>query len=554
MSTEDVSAESAPNRAALAEDSAEDLYENAPCGYLACYPDGRIARVNQTFLAWSGYSREHLLARCRFVDLLSAGSRIYHETHYAPLLQMQGSVKAIALDLVRADGSTMPILVNAQMRTDEAGRPLAVRTTIFDATGRKQYETELLAARRRAERSAFWLTAVQRVVAELAAASAGSEVGDIIARAGTDVFGARASVLWLADDAGNHRWAAGSGAVGDSMDLAAKDLVEATILRGGDVEMVPGARIPPAFATVHAALGYGDGTLVLVPLPAPTRPLGVLALLLNPATDPEPEELGLLKTLGGQAGQALERARLYDEQRSVARTLQSSLLPRRLPVDPRLRLSACYRPALDTLSVGGDWYDAYVLDSDRVAVVVGDVVGRGVHAAAAMGQLRSAVRALTTLDSGPAVLLDRLDRFVEDVPGADTATMVYAEVDLRDGAVRYACAGHPPPVAIDPDDVATVLWDGRSTPLGVAFGVERTEGRFTLSAGARLALYTDGLVERRDESLDEGIDALAALLGSCSSRAIEGLADIVTDGAVGTGPTGDDVCLLVLAYLGTAAS
>ncbi len=552
MATEDPGGRPA-RQVPLAEDSVEDLYENAPCGYLASYPDGRIARVNQTFLVWTGYSREHLLSRCRFVDLLGVGSRIYHETHYAPLLQMQGSVKAIALDLVRADGSVMPILVNARMRTDETGRPLGVRTTVFDATDRKRYETELLAARRRAERSAFWLTAVERVVAELAAASAVAEVAAVIARAGTDAFGATASVLWLAEDAtGENRWAAGSGAVGQSLDLAADDLLGTEILRSGDVMLIPGVRDSPELATVRAALGHGDGPLVLVPLPAATRPLGLLALL-KPALDPEPEELRLLKTLGQQAGQALERARLYDEQSSVARTLQRSLLPRTLPVDPRLLLSACYRPALDSLAVGGDWYDAYFLDRDRVAVVVGDVVGRGVHAAAAMGQLRSAVRALTTLDSGPALLLDRLDRFVEDVPGADTATMIYAEVDLRDGDVRYSCAGHPPPVLIGQDGVATVLWDGRSTPLGAGFGIaERTEGRFSLAAGSRLAVYTDGLVERRDEALDEGINNLAAVLGGWSTQEFEGIADAVTDAAVGSGPTGDDVCLLVLAYLGPA--
>ncbi len=201
------------------------------------------------------------------------------------------------------------------------------------------------------------------------------------------------------------------------------------------------------------------------------------------------------------------------------------------------------------LEVGGDWYDAFLLDADRVAIVVGDVVGRGLHAAAVMGQLRSAVRALATVDSGPALLLARLDRFVEGVPAADTATLAYAEVDLRDGSVRYACAGHMPPVVVDPTGQAVVFWDGRSTPLGAHFGTAaRPEASTTLADGARLVLYTDGLVERRDQSIDEGIDALAELLGRWTDRPFDTLADGVTDAVLGSERIDDDVCLLALTY------
>src|SRR3954451_21994159 len=152
----------------LTPDSAEDLYENAPCGYLSTLPDGRIARVNQTFLTWTGYTRDQLVGQRRFVELLTPGGRIYHETHYAPLLQMQGTVRAIALDVVRADGSRMPVLVNSQLRADSAGGPIGVRHTVFDATDRRRYETELLAARRRAEQATAWVRAVEQVVADLA--------------------------------------------------------------------------------------------------------------------------------------------------------------------------------------------------------------------------------------------------------------------------------------------------------------------------------------------------------------------------------------------------
>ena len=185
-----------------------------------------------------------------------------------------------------------------------------------------------------------------------------------------------------------------------------------------------------------------DPLVVRVALTARAGRLGVLALRLPRDRRPGPEELRLLQTLGRQAGQALDRARFGDRQRTVATTLQHSLLPKRLPDDPRVELSSCYRPAVHGLEVGGDWFDAFLLDGDRVAVVVGDVVGRGLHAAVAMGQLRSAVRALATADAGPAVLLERLDLFVAGVPAADMATVAYAELDLRDGTLP--CLRRPP--------------------------------------------------------------------------------------------------------------
>ena len=138
---------------ALGEDSAEDLYDNAPCGYLSCLPDGIITKVNQTFLTWTGHRREDLVGRVRFQELLSVGGQIYYETHYGPMLQMQGEAREIAVEIVRADGRRLPALVNSVLKRDEAGRPAVVRTAVFDATDRRAYERELLDARRRAEAS-----------------------------------------------------------------------------------------------------------------------------------------------------------------------------------------------------------------------------------------------------------------------------------------------------------------------------------------------------------------------------------------------------------------
>ncbi len=148
--------ESNPHRSsslATVEESAEELYESAPCGYLSTRPDGTILRVNQTFLSWTGHQRGDLVGRKRFQELLSPGGRIYHETHYAPLLRMQGSVREVAVEVICADGRRLPALINSVMHVDEAGQPRVVRTTVFDATDRKEYERELLRARQKAERA-----------------------------------------------------------------------------------------------------------------------------------------------------------------------------------------------------------------------------------------------------------------------------------------------------------------------------------------------------------------------------------------------------------------
>jgi sigma-B regulation protein RsbU (phosphoserine phosphatase) len=136
---------------ALLEDSVEDLYESAPCGYLSTLMDGTIAKINTTLLDWLGLSRDEVVGRRTFADLLTVGGKLYHETHLAPLLRMQGQVNGIALELRTAAGGRLPVLVSAAVKTGDDGQPLLVRATVFDATDRRAYEVELLQARRAAE-------------------------------------------------------------------------------------------------------------------------------------------------------------------------------------------------------------------------------------------------------------------------------------------------------------------------------------------------------------------------------------------------------------------
>jgi sigma-B regulation protein RsbU (phosphoserine phosphatase) len=139
--------------AALLDDDAEQLYERAPCGYLTTTPDGTVVKVNGTFCSLTGYTREELVGQRTFAELLTAGGRIFHETHYAPMLRMQGAVREVALEIVTSGGGRLPVLVNAALEAEPDGTPTLIRVAVFDATHRREYERELLRAKERAEQS-----------------------------------------------------------------------------------------------------------------------------------------------------------------------------------------------------------------------------------------------------------------------------------------------------------------------------------------------------------------------------------------------------------------
>jgi serine/threonine-protein kinase RsbW len=207
-------------------------------------------------------------------------------------------------------------------------------------------------------------------------------------------------------------------------------------------------------------------------------------------------------------------------------------------------LAACYRPAVAGLDVGGDWYDAFRISPDRLGIAVGDVVGRGLSAAIAMGQLRSAIRSLALAKLRPARLLESLDRFADQVPNALAATVVYAEIDLGSGKLRFACAGHPPPLIVARDAEPYFNWDGRSAPLGIA--QDRGEHELALPAASRLLLFTDGLVERRGELIDVGLERLAREVRKRVETTAAELVETVSDAMTAGQSAHDDICMLCL--------
>ncbi|MEU8029216.1 SpoIIE family protein phosphatase [Streptomyces sp. NPDC049099] len=245
--------------------------------------------------------------------------------------------------------------------------------------------------------------------------------------------------------------------------------------------------------------------------------------------------------------EAAERLRASERrQRETAVTLQRSLLPQELEQPDDLCIAATYQPGGTEAAVGGDWYDVITLGGGRTALVIGDVMGRGVRAAAVMGQLRTAVRAYARLDLPPHEVLQLLDGLATEIDPNQIATCVYAVHDPNEGRLVYASAGHLPILVRDENGTVSRADEPTGPPLGTG-GWMHSSGSIALGPGATAVLYTDGLVERRDEDLDEGIAALeGALAGATGTPQV--VCDRLVRSAGVTADHDDDVAVLVLQH------
>jgi PAS domain S-box-containing protein len=274
------------------------------------------------------------------------------------------------------------------------------------------------------------------------------------------------------------------------------------------------------------------------------HPQGVLVLWVE-LVEQRPfsaEDQTLLTVLAGRVGQGLQRVHQLDQQRETAVALQMAILgPDRLPGGFAVR----YQPATRPLQVGGDWYDVVDLEDGRIALIVGDCVGHGLAAAAIMGQMRSACRALLLEHPSPAGALTGLDRFAARLPGAECATAFCGVLSPDTGELVYSSAGHPPPILVHADRSMVKLEAGRDIPLGVRPDRPRPEARIHMPARSTLLMYTDGLVERRRQSLDQGIASAGSLVEQGRSIALDELASSIMTGLAPAGGYQDDVALLL---------
>lgn len=280
-----------------------------------------------------------------------------------------------------------------------------------------------------------------------------------------------------------------------------------------------------------------------LPLCSSGRTLGILTLAFP---EPHPIDDGpdqiILTALASAVADAISRAIQHDTDRDLVMSVQRSLLPETLPEHPGVRLGARYMPAETNYGIGGDWYDAVLLPGGRILLLVGDVAGHGLKAAITMGQMRSAARGLAPTH-GPAALLDALDQFVDSGPDAWSATAAVAVIDPAERTVRYCLAGHPPLLLFAPDGTLTMLDEARGHLLGFGPG-NRPEQTVTFASGSSLVLFTDGLVERRDEVIDSGFARLGAALTAAATRDPAILCEVLIEQSLPPTGRSDDTAIL----------
>jgi GAF domain-containing protein len=280
--------------------------------------------------------------------------------------------------------------------------------------------------------------------------------------------------------------------------------------------------------------GLAPEAAVVVPLRGRADTVGLLTVFRDPGRETfSTEDLDTLTELAARAGSALDNARAFTQQQDLAEGLQRSMLTAPPRVEG-LELEVRYEPAAEAAQVGGDWYDAFLLPDGGTSLVIGDVVGHDTAAAAAMGQVRGLLRgiAVTTSD-GPADVLRRVDEAMETLQVDTTATAVVARLERTEGEtrLRWSNAGHPPPLVALPGpvvgsvEVTTLGAEPSELLLGLDPTTERTESVVSLPPGATVLLFTDGLVERRGQSIDEGLDTMRSLLARLVGERV-GLAEL----------------------------
>jgi PAS domain S-box-containing protein len=308
-------------------------------------------------------------------------------------------------------------------------------------------------------------------------------------------------------------------------------------------DAVVAAHAPDA-ETLDALRGLQLGSALSVPLRHRGRVTGAITV-----GDPTGDRIdrGLVEELAGRVAVALDNALLYADQQRTAITLQRSLLPRELPVVPGVEVAARYLPGATGAFVGGDWYQG-VRVGERLVLAMGDVMGHGMRSAARMGQLRAIVATLALEGHGPGALLDRLADNCDVLLDLDLATLLVAVLDPASGALTVASAGHPPPLVAPRDGAPAYLDVDPGPPLGTLPG-SYPETAVRLLAGSTLVLYTDGLVEQRGTTLDEGLERLRGAVEELRMPP-EAVAEHVLRELGRSGGGEDDVALLVLTWEG----
>lgn len=484
--------------------------------FFVCDEDGAVVEINAAFADMVGYGPEGLPYAPPFPwfpdPVRQADQHSRAVTALNAALQQQPFDSPLAMN--HRDGHPVWVDISLDYAEDPITSRLMMVGTFRDVTAEHHRQLRQ--------------TALAEMNEQLAKAESLAETVNAVVQHLQRVFDAMRvlAVTFRADDAGDGPELAFAGQPVDWSELASETRQRILSLAAARGVLLPDTDVP---GSAGIALPHPSGVMVIWIDLGNGRPLAA-------------EEQTLLTALAGRLSQGLYRVGQIDEQRETALALQQAILG---PADLPIGFAAKYQPATPPLEVGGDWYDVIPLGDDRIAMVVGDCVGHGLSSATVMGQLRSACRALLLQRLSPADTLAGLDRFAAGLPGAACTTACCAVLDTVTGELDYAAAGHPPPILVCPDGTGRTLEEGRSIPLGLRVNLHRPTGRATVPAGATLLLYTDGLIERRGLSVDDGIDRVTTLVSDEPDFGLEDLADHVMNAAMPDGGYHDDVAILV---------
>ncbi|MFQ1001374.1 SpoIIE family protein phosphatase [Modestobacter sp. SSW1-42] len=489
----------------------------------------------------------------------------YEERFWAPRnVPITDADGRVVLLLHRADDVTGYIRDRDEARREAArgqDRVEQVESDLFDRTRElERTNAELRASWEREQRTARALAGLAATVSALAAAETTEQLLELLFTHGRSALRTDAAAVALRVPAATDlRLTATDGDGLRSTALpGASPLPMARAAAGERVLVEDVAGAGPDDAALADTLGVRSWAAL--PLRAGGRLLGSWTVGWADRRPFEDDDVRVLEAYAAQCAQAVDRvARLEDERRralatrSLAESLQRSLLTDP-PQPDHLRIAVRYRPAAQEAQVGGDWYDAFLSPDGATTLVIGDVTGHDRTAAAAMAQLRNVLRGISSaLDGGPAPLLGALDRALPALQITTLATAVLARVEQPTGlptgerALRWSNAGHPPPLLLRSGGTAELLERPRDLLLGVVPEAPRTEHAVPLRPGDTVVLYTDGLVERRDATLDDGLDRLVTAGGALAGRPVEELCDALLDRMAPD--HADDVALIALQVL-----
>ena len=485
-------------------------------GFFVAGEGGEVTEINDAFAALTGYPASGLPYRWPHPWLVDRNSA----AALRPRLEAQQRIQ-YETPLRHRDGHLVWTAVSVN-KVPDADREVYVGT-LRDVTAQRAF-----AARETAVLRLATAVSVAKTVTELLAVTLD------ICRLTVDVRRVMA-VIWppggdeptvrIAGEGADETW--------DDLDPALRrTLQDARAQLPLTVQPVPAAELDTA------EVGKSSGIVAML------SGGGEVALWLELAAprNVSAEDRLLATALAGHLSLAVQHVRQFEAARDTSLTLQRAILA---PSEPPPGFAVRYEPAVSPLEIGGDWYDVLPIGGHRIAVIVGDCVGRGLAAAAVMGQLRSSARALLLTGAEPARVLEHLDSVAALIPDAVCTTAFVAIVETRTATLHYSCAGHLPAVMAGPGAPVAVLADARSVPLAVRRTRPRPQASLRLTPAATLVFYTDGLVERRGEPLDNGIARLGELVAAMPAVTVDAVADAAVAAMAPAAGYEDDVALVV---------